>query len=501
MNCTKCGKEIPEGDKKVCDECQKKLLEEISDAEKKEENSEKKEDVKTESKEFKVKKEKTKNKLMPYFLICLVVLIIIVVFVILGMYFYNRNGVGNTIGNIRNYGYGTVSGNWIYYLSPNENSSSVGIFKIKKDGTDPKQLYMSDGTQEIISINVVGNYVYFIGMNTDEYTDDDSIDNKIYRMKTDGSNLEVINDNEINNNCYEMYVINGYIYYIDTNANVAKMNLDGSNKTVVSENGTGFLGITEDYIIYNVVTDQEDVYITYIMDINGENQRPIIENRRLYSVNIEGEYIYYTNDEKQICRTKIDSNNEEIISDNEAYNLNVNNGFAYYLNYKDAAQDDYTVCIYKIDLNAEDKTPVIIKELDTYSSFLNIVGNWALYMDTNEVSGFINLVNIETSEIVQLYYLDYDNYYYGEDTNNEATTQDQVTNTDTNENQVSTETQTENTTQIENTENQSTSTDTSNTQTNNTIQAGEETNSVTSNSTTQETSTTTENTTNNIATN
>ena len=34
MNCTKCGKEIPEGENKVCDECQAKVLEEIASEEK-----------------------------------------------------------------------------------------------------------------------------------------------------------------------------------------------------------------------------------------------------------------------------------------------------------------------------------------------------------------------------------------------------------------------------------------------------------------------------------
>ena len=29
MNCTKCGKEIPDGESKLCEECQMKLLEEI----------------------------------------------------------------------------------------------------------------------------------------------------------------------------------------------------------------------------------------------------------------------------------------------------------------------------------------------------------------------------------------------------------------------------------------------------------------------------------------
>lgn len=417
MNCTKCGKEIPEGENKVCDECQKKLLEEIANEENKTEQTQKEEVKEDKNKtkdenDFKVKKE-GKNK----YIVASIFVILALIVLILAIYFIssNKNEAGNTIGNIRNYGYGTISGNYIYYLSPNEDSSAVGIFKVKKDGTNIEQLYMSEPENEIVSINAYKNYVYFIEIKPTEYNEEDEVDNKIYRMKKDGSDLEVINDNELNNDCYEIYVINEKVYYIDKDANVANMSLDGSDKAVVTENKTGYLGITEDYIIYNVETEDATSYITYIMNIDGTNQRPIIENTRLYSVNIEGDYIYYTNANKQICRTKIDSNTEEMISETEAYNLNVSNGVAYYLNYKDTENEDYTVCIYKIDLaDNADRTPVMIKELESYSSFLNIVKDWALYMDSSETAGFINLVKLdgaENPEIVQLYNLDYEEYY------------------------------------------------------------------------------------------
>ena len=67
---------------------------------------------------------------------------------------------GNSIGNIRNYGYAAENGGWIYYLSPNEDSTEIGIFKIKNNGTDKKQLFMSE--MDIVSINVYDGYVYFI---------------------------------------------------------------------------------------------------------------------------------------------------------------------------------------------------------------------------------------------------------------------------------------------------------------------------------------------------
>ena len=286
---------------------------------------------------------------------------------------------------------------------------------------DAEQL-RKDIQKEIVSINAYGNYVYFIGIESKAYNEEDEVDNKIYRMKADGSSdLEILNDNEFNNDCYEIYLINGYIYYIDENANIARMNLDGSNKSTVVENGTGYLGITEKYIIFNKPKeDNAEEYETYIMDVDGGNPRPILEGKRLYSVNIEDGYVYYSNDDKKIYRTKIDSNQEELVYDTEAYNLNVYNGYAYYLNYKDSANEDYTVCIYKVTLDPTYDGKKA--ELETYSSYLDIVDNWALYMDSNETNGYINLLSTDgTNDEVQLYLLDYEKYYERIDT---TTTED-----------------------------------------------------------------------------
>lgn len=438
MNCTKCGKEIPEGENKVCEECQAKVLEEIANEEKnnsemnntKEEKNNKSESAKGEDK----KNSKAKNKKMIPIIIAIIVIIIAIAIITIGAISITRNENGNTIGNIRNYGYGATSGNWIYFLSPNEDSTNVGIYKVKKDGTDKKELLMNENGEEIVSINVFGNYIYFIKIVEQAYSDEDPVDNKICRIKKDGSDLEVINDNEFNNDCYEFYVINGDIYYIDTDANVSKMNLDGSNKTVVTENGTGYLGITENYILYNDYKDENsDEYVTYIMDIDGKNVRPIIDGKRLYSINVEGDYIYYTGEDKKIYRTKIDSKEEELVYDTEAYNLNVVDGYAYYLNYLDAESEDLTIGVYKVSVEpTEGKQTELLKELDTYSSFLNVVGNWVLYMDSGESAGWINLLKTDGSgETVQLFYLDYEQYYNSDSNADNTVSEDNTNPTET----------------------------------------------------------------------
>lgn len=385
MNCTKCGKEIPEGEKTVCEDCEKKF--EVS-SDKTEKNS--------------------KLKLVIAIAVAVVILAVIVLCVIkvLG----NSSNIGNSIGNIRNYGYGASDGKWIYYLSPNEDSTKVGISKVKNNGDEKQELLMDD--MDIVSINSYKNYIYFIGIASSSYSETDEIDNKIYKMKKDGSDLEVINDNEFNNECYEIYALNNSIYYIGVDQNIYKMNLDGTNRELVSENGTGYIGITNKYIIYNVQNEAGDNYITHIMNIDGSNSRAIIENERLYSVDVSENYIYYTNAEKQIYKTEIDSGEQELILDTTAYNLNLKDNYLYFLNYADVENEDYTVCLYRIKADGSDEQAQNIKTLSSYSGYINLVGDWVMYMDSDDNSGFINLVKSDASgEEKKIYTLNYEEYY------------------------------------------------------------------------------------------
>ena len=189
----------------------------------------------------------------------------------------DRKVVGNTIGNIRNYGYAVKDGDWIYYVSPNKETTKVGIYKIKEGDLEQKtkeELIMD--SWDVLSLNVSGNYLYFIGISQNPHSQSDAIDNKIYRMKKDGSDLQIINDNELDNDCYEIYVVDNSIYYIGTDYNVYKTDLNGRHKEVVLENGTGYLGISDKYIIFNVENKDTADFVTYISDLNGKNERPII---------------------------------------------------------------------------------------------------------------------------------------------------------------------------------------------------------------------------------
>ena len=120
MFCAKCGKEIPDGERKVCEECEKEVVETILA-----EEEAKKEEPKKGKKEKTAKKCKInlagKKELIKKVVIAIVAVVVVALLVMLVSSLTGGNNAGNTIGNIRNYGYAAENGNWIYYLSPNRD--------------------------------------------------------------------------------------------------------------------------------------------------------------------------------------------------------------------------------------------------------------------------------------------------------------------------------------------------------------------------------------------
>ena len=96
MYCAKCGKEMPDGEMKVCEECEKAVVEEIMAEEKTNVKKEKKkkEPKKEKKGEWEVSKKKEKKGLLKKVVLC-VLTILCIALVIFGIskigiyYFYN----------------------------------------------------------------------------------------------------------------------------------------------------------------------------------------------------------------------------------------------------------------------------------------------------------------------------------------------------------------------------------------------------------------------------
>lgn len=462
MKCEKCGKEIPEGENKICDDCKKELVNELNEqskAETTEKAEETTKEVVEENKE-EIKKLGFKGKLL--FSCGIVVLLAIIFVIVLSIkgtditeFLTELPGSdieeGNSISNIRNYGYAAKKGSWYYYIAASEDQSVPAIYKSKKDGSKKELLYQHSGN--ILGLNVYDGYIYFILIDDEKnqtntkLSDEESADivnNKICRMKLNGDNVEVINNNEFHNNCYEIYVVDGKVYYIGVDTNIYSMDLNGQNKTRLNNDETGYLGITKDYIVLNVkkgmeLQDSENAdastavstFETKVMKRDGTDLHPLT-GERLYSISIVGDYIYYVNEAKAIYKVKLDGTDNTLISDEyTVYNMNVTDKYIYYMNYTDADKKE-VIGIYRMDLDGKNNT--LIYTLDNYSSFLNVVDNNVIFMDMNDEEATINKINSNGEKRVKLYTLKYDEEV--EETENtatqETTTQETTVNTDLN---------------------------------------------------------------------
>lgn len=342
--------------------------------------------------------------------ICVIVIAVIALVCFAGFKFLgNKNKVGVTIGNnYNNYGYVNKQGKWIYYMSLSNDATMIDICRIDDKGKNKEVLVEKDW--EIYSINVYDNYLYFIAF--EEVTDDSMYqNNKIYKMSLDGSELRVINDNHFSDDCKIIYVSNDRVYYIGENYNIYSMDLEGGDRTLIRDNETGYVGVTDKYIFYNDYPENpesETDFVTYRADLDGSNYK-IINGERLYNLNVVGDEIYYVNGENsEIHKIDVNGENDALVYKSPAYNMNVIGDYIYYLNYKNenADSEDETVCIHKVKTDGTDHQ--IICEMENYSSFIGLAGDWVYYTDHDDNNYYINLIKNDGSEEVELF-----NYSYG----------------------------------------------------------------------------------------
>ena len=412
MKCIRCNKDFQEGEGNLCPECKKKF--ELEQATSQNAKTVKinpfKRFYSNKVKMYLTQKEKVKN--LAIGLGALIVLIIIIASV-------KGNG-GNIdilgkIGNLREYGYADRDNGWIYYVAPDSELSKMGIYKIKENGDKPKELN-TIGKYDIMSINAYNNYLYFIVQSSSSYSKDgDTFDNKIYKMKNDGTELEVINDNEFHNNCETIYVIDNSIYYIGLDSKLYKMNLDGKNRKKVSEETfstqkpANKYVVTDKYIIYNVDNPKTSVkaQTTKIMRIDGKEAEDVIPDEYLSYLDMDSTYIYFTDSDNKLCKTKIKSKKkEEVYSLRKVYHLNVCDNYAYFYSFTDNGE----VALYRLNLNSPEKGAQAIKILNNTAPCLNIVGDKIYYTDRDLEGGFaIKLLNTkDISKTTSIYSYKYE---------------------------------------------------------------------------------------------
>lgn len=235
-------------------------------------------------------------------------------------------GIGNTNGNLNNYGFVVEEGNWIYYLVYEENAPN-GICRIEKNGiksekitadcgwylnTDEAYLYYLDFDDNIKRMNIANKKSQTLvenawaGFSTIKlidgwiyYTKDDNF----YRIRTDGTKEEKLLNTDID--WYQ--ITNDYIYYlyqvsnptsIETTYELYRVGLDGKNNKKLNEFNTSSIDIefyVKDNIIYYIFEDSitEEYGLYKISADGGKSQKIKGFNGGIASANMTDNGIYH----------------------------------------------------------------------------------------------------------------------------------------------------------------------------------------------------------------
>lgn len=121
----------------------------------------------------------------------------------------NKNLMGNTNGNLVNGGRVAVSGQWIYY------SLLDGIYRMKTDGTEGEMICSWETNTNPSPLCIIGEWIYYKRFCP-------------FKIKIDGSEQQQISEFEY---IGSFRVIDGWMYF----GSEYKMKTDGSNVQQINE--------------------------------------------------------------------------------------------------------------------------------------------------------------------------------------------------------------------------------------------------------------------------
>ncbi len=253
-----------------------------------------------------------KPKKPPILLICIIGVVVLGI-IGAGIYYFFGNKKGwnssflvshgvNTddLGNIMNGQYYFDDGTDQYYASF-DPSCAAHIYKVSKGKTTPETIFDGFGW----SLVPYNGWLYFSG---NEGQKIDATYN-LFRMKTDGSNLENINSNY----CYGMNIYDNHLYFISSpskdseESDIYRSDLDGKNQTAVVTGQIYTFIIYEKKLYY--ADSNDDLYCA---DDDGKNAK-VISSEGVYDFFFGNGKIVYENSNGDIKVMDIDGKNPKLV--------------------------------------------------------------------------------------------------------------------------------------------------------------------------------------------
>ncbi|MFE8701516.1 DUF5050 domain-containing protein [Cytobacillus sp. FJAT-54145] len=267
---------------------------------------------------------------------------------------------GNTAGNIMNTGFLGKENEWIYF---NKRQGQEVYGALMKKQTDLTMETLLASYEDPSYINILNGWVYFrSGWNN----------GRIFKIRTDGTELTQINDDSSTN----ILVRGDWVYYVNQSdgAKIYKIRVNGTERTKLNEDQSSTINLIGNYIYYQNVSNQQK---PYRVNIDG-TERTKLNDTGVYSMLIQGDWIYFRNpaDESRIYRMKIDGSSIMRLSDVPASNLNVSNGWIYYTTVSVPGGD-----LYKMRLDGSEKTYLN----EEFVTNIIIFEDWIYYTRTEKM--------------------------------------------------------------------------------------------------------------------
>ena len=291
-------------------------------------------------------------------------------------YIYRTYKNGSTkkqiVNNAAEEPYINVVGNYMYYVGVYDSGKSYGIYRVKTDGTGKTKLISNYGYNSVI---VKDNYLYYVKESINSSNDEvASLCRYNLSTKKTVSTLYTTTTRYID----DMSLSGDYIYIVATGSNnsiVYKINTKTKTRTTVYkyESGTKEESYIDDmvyykgniyYTVYNdkdPYNENDDTCQVYKVSSTGKNNK-LLSKYFTTSINLYNDKMYYINTNGSLCSMNLDGSSRKTIkkaSENQWHHvINIANSRMYFGTIAFDQYNGLSHSIYRTTLSGSSMTKI-----------------------------------------------------------------------------------------------------------------------------------------------
>jgi len=260
---------------------------------------------------------KKKNAYIMAFII-LMIIVIVIYFQIKSKTQYNEDNVaGNTAGNLNNGGSFCEDNGILYFSNPYDGNK---LYSMNSDCTDAKKLI----DDRISSINVHGNYIYYIKNNSIGLAANAALDSNltgVFRCNLDGEKVVSLYDNISN----IISLCGNYIYYQHNDKKTAsslyKIKIDNTDNKLISKIDYNPSSYYDGKIYFSSIKENRNIYT---LDTKTNATSTYYAGNTSFT-DMEGTYLYYIDLDKGSSLVRLNTANKtiELLTAGHCLNYNV----------------------------------------------------------------------------------------------------------------------------------------------------------------------------------